>query len=157
MLIGTVFAISGVFGRSVKTFHAYFAFAGGLEPGATVRYSGGSEGGARREAEDRSDRILAKIEVTFSVQTDLPVKTDSHAKIMSLSPLGENHLEIVPGSAEGGLAKDGSLAAVGRLSGLQRADEEDQRYCAGGAATAAHAERSCDRIEGDHRRASTIC
>jgi phospholipid/cholesterol/gamma-HCH transport system substrate-binding protein len=41
VLIGTVFTISGVFGRSVKTFHAYFGFAGGLEPGATVRYSGG--------------------------------------------------------------------------------------------------------------------
>jgi phospholipid/cholesterol/gamma-HCH transport system substrate-binding protein len=108
VLIGTVVTISGAFGRSVKTFHAYFAFAGGLEPGATVRYSGGNKAG-------RVDKVRidpqdpTRLEVTFSVQSDLPVKTDSKAKIMSLSPLGENHLEIVPGTAAAALAKDGSL------------------------------------------------
>jgi len=45
VLIATLFAISGAFGRSVKTYHTYFAFAGGLEPGATVRYSGGMKAG----------------------------------------------------------------------------------------------------------------
>ena len=139
VLVGTVFTISGVFGRSVKTFHAYFGFAGGLEPGATVRYSGGVKAG-RVEKLKIDPQDPSRIEVTFSVQTDLPVKTDSKAKIMSLSPLGENHLEIVPGSAKAGLAKDGSLAAVGRLSGLQCIDEKNQRYCAGCAATVAHAE-----------------
>jgi len=43
------------------------------------------------------------------VQTDLPVKTDSHTKIMSMSPLGDNHLEIFPGSAQTALAPPGSL------------------------------------------------
>jgi len=37
------------------------------------------------------------------------VKTDSHVKIMSLSPLGENHLEIVPGSDKAALAATGSI------------------------------------------------
>ena len=37
VLFGTVFAMSGAYGRSTTKFHAYFAFAGGLEPGATVR------------------------------------------------------------------------------------------------------------------------
>jgi phospholipid/cholesterol/gamma-HCH transport system substrate-binding protein len=45
------------------------------------------------------------------VQSDLPVKTDSKARIMSLSPLGDNHLEIVPGSAQAGNAADGALLA----------------------------------------------
>ena len=45
VLVTTLFAISGAFGRSVKTFHTYFGFAGGLEPGATVRYSGGTKSG----------------------------------------------------------------------------------------------------------------
>jgi len=107
VLIATVFAISGAFGRSVKTFHTYFGFAGGLEPGATVRYSGGMKAGRVEEMKiDPQDPT--QIEVTFSVQSDVPVKTDSHAKIMSLSPLGENHLEIVPGSKQAGLAKDGA-------------------------------------------------
>jgi phospholipid/cholesterol/gamma-HCH transport system substrate-binding protein len=51
----------------------------------------------------------AQIDVVFSVQTDLPVKTDSRAKIMSMSPLGDNHLEIVPGRAQTALAPPGSL------------------------------------------------
>jgi phospholipid/cholesterol/gamma-HCH transport system substrate-binding protein len=107
VLIATVFAISGAFGRSVKTFHTYFGFAGGLEPGATVRYSGGMKAG-RVEKMRIDPQDPTRIEVTFSVQTDVPVKTDSHAKIMSLSPLGENHLEIVPGTKQSGLAKDGA-------------------------------------------------
>jgi phospholipid/cholesterol/gamma-HCH transport system substrate-binding protein len=108
VLVGTVFTMSGAFGRSVKTFHAYFPFAGGLEPGATVRYSGGPKAGRvdklRIDPQDPS-----RIEITFSVQSDLPVKTDSKAKIMSLSPLGDNHLEIVPGSAKAGIAANGAL------------------------------------------------
>jgi phospholipid/cholesterol/gamma-HCH transport system substrate-binding protein len=108
VLIGTVVTISGAFGRSVKTFHTYFGFAGGLEPGATVRYSGGTKAG-RVEKLQIDPQNPARLEVTFSVQSELPVKTDSKAKIMSLSPLGENHLEIVPGSASAALAKDGAL------------------------------------------------
>ena len=45
VLFGTVFAMSGAFGRSTTKFHAYFSFAGGLEPGATVRYAGGPKVG----------------------------------------------------------------------------------------------------------------
>jgi phospholipid/cholesterol/gamma-HCH transport system substrate-binding protein len=107
VLIVTVFSISGAFGRSVKTYHTYFGFAGGLEPGATVRYSGGTKSG-RVEKMLIDPQDPSRIEVTFSVQSDVPVKTDSHAKIMSLSPLGENHLEIVPGSKQALLAKDGA-------------------------------------------------
>jgi phospholipid/cholesterol/gamma-HCH transport system substrate-binding protein len=108
VLIGMVFAISGVFGRSAKSFHAYFPFAGGLEQGATVRYAGGPKVG-RVEKLGIDPQNPARIDVVFSVQTDLPVKTDSHAKIMSMSPLGDNHLEILPGGAQTALATPGSL------------------------------------------------
>ncbi|MGB8474991.1 MAG: MlaD family protein [Candidatus Acidiferrum sp.] len=108
VLIAMVFAISGAFGRTEKTFHAYFPFAGGLERGATVRYAGGPKVG-------RVDKLTidpqnpARIDVVFSVRTDLPVKSDSHAKIMSMSPLGDNHLEILPGGAQTALAPPGSV------------------------------------------------
>lgn len=108
VLMGMVFAISGVFGRSVKTYHAHFPFAGGLEQGATVRYAGGPKVG-RVEKLSIDPQNPARIDVVFSVQTDLPVKTDSHAKIMSMSPLGDNHLEIIPGGAQTVLAPPGSL------------------------------------------------
>jgi ABC-type transporter Mla subunit MlaD len=50
----------------------------------------------------------ARIEITFSVKSDLPVRADSRVKIMSMSPLGDNHLEIVPGSETARLAASGA-------------------------------------------------
>ncbi|MGC2891493.1 MAG: MlaD family protein [Candidatus Acidiferrum sp.] len=108
LLIGMVFAISGAFGHTAKTYHAYFPFAGGLERGATVRYAGGPKVG-RVEKLAIDPQNPSRIDVVFSVQTDLPVKLDSHAKIMSMSPLGDNHLEILPGGAQTALAPPGSL------------------------------------------------
>jgi phospholipid/cholesterol/gamma-HCH transport system substrate-binding protein len=108
VLIGMVFTISGVFGRSAKTYHAYFPFAGGLEQGAPVHYAGGPKVG-RVDKLAIDPKNSAQIDVVFSVDTDLPVKTDSHVKIMSLSPLGDNHLEIFPGGAQTAPAPAGSL------------------------------------------------
>ena len=108
VLIGMVFAISGAFGRTSKTYHAYFPFAGGLERGATVRYAGGPKVG-RVEKLAIDPQNPARIDVVFSVQTDLPVKTDSHVKIMSISPLGDNHLEVLPGGTQTALAAPGFL------------------------------------------------
>jgi phospholipid/cholesterol/gamma-HCH transport system substrate-binding protein len=108
ILLVSVFAINGAFGSSAKTYHAHFQFAGGLEPGATVRYSGGPKvgrvDGLRIDPQDAS-----LIDLTFSVQPDVVVKTDSKVKIMSLSPLGDNHLELYPGSAHAGVAQPGAL------------------------------------------------
>ena len=108
VLVGTVLAMSGAFGHTVKIFHAYFPFAGGLEPGATVRYSGGPKVG-RVEKLQIDPQNPSRIDVTFSVQSDLPVKTDSKAKIMSMSPLGDNHLEVLPGTTQAGRAPDGAV------------------------------------------------
>src|SRR6202049_5014378 len=108
LLIYTVFAITGAFGPTAKTYHAHFPLAGGLEPGAIVRYSGGPKIG-RVEQLRVSPEDPGQIDVTFSVKSDLPVKTDSKVKIMSISPLGDNHLELLPGSAQAGIAPAGSL------------------------------------------------
>src|SRR6266852_6382514 len=110
VLIATVFAISGALGRSTKTYHAFFPFACGLESGATVRYSGGPKVG-RVERLRIDPQNPARIEITFTVQSELPVKADSHVKIMSMSPLGDNHLEVLPGSAKAPVAPDGSQLA----------------------------------------------
>ena len=107
VLIGTVFAISGAFGRSTHTFHAFVPFAGGIETGSGVRYSGGPKIG-RVDTVRIDPQNPSRIEITFKVQSELPVKTDSHVKIMSLSPLGDNHLEILAGSPTAAIAKDGS-------------------------------------------------
>lgn len=107
VLFGTVFAMSGAYGRSTTKFHAYFPFAGGLEPGATVRYAGGPKVG-RVDSIQLDPQNPARLDIVFSVQSDLPVKTDSSVKIMSMSPLGDNHLEIYPGSAQAPRAASGA-------------------------------------------------
>jgi phospholipid/cholesterol/gamma-HCH transport system substrate-binding protein len=108
VLVATVFVLSGAFGGSASSFRVYFSFAGGLEPGATVRYAGGPKVG-RVEKLQVDPKDSSSIEITFSVKSGLPVKTDSHVKIMSLSPLGDNHLEIVPGSNKAALAAAGTV------------------------------------------------
>jgi len=108
VLFATVFTMSGAFGRSTVKFHAYFPFAGGLEPGATVRYAGGPNVG-RVDSVQLDSQNPGRLDVVFSVQADLPVRVDSNAKIMSMSPLGDNHLEILPGSAQAPRATSGSL------------------------------------------------
>lgn len=107
LLVYTVFALSGISSRNSKTFHTYFPFAGGVEAGTEVRYSGGPKiGRIEKVAIDPQDP--ARTEVVFSVDPSLPVKTDSHVKIMSMTPLGDNHLEVMPGSANASLAQPGA-------------------------------------------------
>jgi phospholipid/cholesterol/gamma-HCH transport system substrate-binding protein len=108
VLVATVFALTGAFGSAAATYRSYFPFAGGLEPGATVRYAGGPKVG-RVEKLQLDPKDSSRIEITFSVKSGLPIRTDSHVKIMSLSPLGDNHLEIVPGSEKAALAPTGTI------------------------------------------------
>jgi phospholipid/cholesterol/gamma-HCH transport system substrate-binding protein len=122
VLVATVFGITGAFGHTAKTFHAFFPFAGGLEVGSTVRYAGGPKVG--RVSKVRIDpQNPASIQIDLAVQSDLPVKTDSHVKIMSMSPLGDNHLEIVPGTPTASLAKDGSILPSDRYLDLNAITE----------------------------------
>jgi phospholipid/cholesterol/gamma-HCH transport system substrate-binding protein len=108
LLLVAVFAINGAFGSTGKTYHAHFQFAGGLEPGATVRYSGGPKIG-RVESLRIDPQDASLIDLTFTVQRDVVVKADSKVKIMSLSPLGDNHLELYPGSPQAPAALAGAL------------------------------------------------
>ena len=107
LLVFIVFALNGVFAGSAKTYHVYLPFAGGLEPGAAVRYAGGPKVG-RVEQLRIDPQNPARIEIIFSVKSDLPVKSDSKVRIMSMSPLGDNHLEVVPGSQQASLAPSGA-------------------------------------------------
>lgn len=107
LLLVTVFAISGAFVRAGATYRTYFKFAGGLQPGATVRYAGGPKvGRVERVRVDPSDPT--RIEIGFSVLPGTPVKTDSVAKVASLSALGDNYLELSPGTATAPPAPPGS-------------------------------------------------
>ncbi len=108
LLIFIVFALTGAFAGSDTFYHAKFSNAAGLEPGASVHYAGGQKSGHVVKMQiDPNDPTL--IDMTFTVTKGLPVKTDSKVAIMSFSPLGDNHLEIKPGSQKAPLAPSGSL------------------------------------------------
>src|SRR5256886_6323597 len=108
VLVATVFALTGAFGSAAATYRADFPFAGGLEPGASVRYAGGPKVG-RVEKLQLDPKNPSRIEITFSVKAGLPVKTDRHVKVMRLSPLGDNHLEIDPGTEKAAMAATGTI------------------------------------------------
>src|SRR3989449_10738791 len=80
VLVATVFVLSGALGGSASTYRAYFPFAGGLEPGATVRYAGGPKVGRGGKLElDPKDS--SRVEMTLSVRAGVPAETSSHVKI----------------------------------------------------------------------------
>ena len=108
LLIFTVFGVTGAFQGAAKTYHAKFPNAAGLEPGASVDYAGSQKVGRLEKMQiDPADPSL--IDMTFSVKSDLPVKTDSRVAIMSYSPLGDNHMEILPGDPKSPAAPSGAL------------------------------------------------
>ena len=107
LLIATVFALTGAFGTSGLIYHTYVKFAAGLAPGTIVRYGGGPQSG-RVEHVRVDPNNSSRLEITFSVSPDTPVKTDSVVKISSLSPLGDSFLEVDPGTQRAPLAPTGS-------------------------------------------------
>jgi phospholipid/cholesterol/gamma-HCH transport system substrate-binding protein len=107
LLVITVFTLSGKLTRGDISYRTYFKNAGGLEPGAQVRYAGGPPIG--RVQGVRSDpQDPTRMEIDFSVQSEVPVKTDSTATITSSSPLADNYLGIVPGTAAAPRAGSGA-------------------------------------------------
>ena len=107
LLLGVVLLLTGVLGAAVaNTYTATFQFAGGIEPGAPVKYEGGPKVGRVEQIRiDPKDPQL--IEIKFSVAADVPVKTDSRVRIYTPSALGENTLEIRAGGKDAPAAKSG--------------------------------------------------
>lgn len=97
LLITTLFILNGSFNKGDIPYHAFFKNAGGMGPGTEVRYAGGPPVGRVSKVQvDPKD--ATRMEVDFSVNPNVPVKTDSLALITSNSPLGENFLGIKPGT-----------------------------------------------------------
>jgi phospholipid/cholesterol/gamma-HCH transport system substrate-binding protein len=107
LLVLTVFLLSGSFNSGDIPYHAYFKNAGGLEPGSEVRYAGGPPVGRVSKVEpDPGDPTRMKID--FAIHPSVPVKTDSMAIITSTSPLGDNFLQVNPGTNAAARASSGA-------------------------------------------------
>ena len=88
------------------TYTTYFKFAGGLEPGAFVRFGGLKVGTVQSAEIDPKDST--RIRVRLSVNSSTPVRANSRARISTLGFLGENYVEVSPGTRDAELLKPGS-------------------------------------------------
>lgn len=111
LLIATVLSVAGTFTRGSIPHRSYFNFAGGLEPGAAVRFGGMKAGSVQAVQVDPEDST--RIEIDFNVARDIPLKTDSVAKITSLGPLGDNYVELTTGTRQAAPAAPGSVVRSG--------------------------------------------
>jgi phospholipid/cholesterol/gamma-HCH transport system substrate-binding protein len=108
LFVVTLLLVSGSFTQGYIQYRSYFKNAGGLGPGAEVHYAGGPPIGRVKKV-DPDPRDPARMQVDFLVKPDVPVKTDSRVTITSSSPLGDNFLGILPGTAAAPRAPEGSV------------------------------------------------
>ncbi len=95
-----------LFRKKKAEYTTYFKFAGGLEPGSLVRFGGFKVGTIESASIDPEDST--RIRVTLQVNADTPVRTNSKARISSLGFLGENYMEVSPGTRDAALLPSGS-------------------------------------------------
>jgi phospholipid/cholesterol/gamma-HCH transport system substrate-binding protein len=116
LLLGTAILLSGGFSGATALHRAYFKFAGGVQPGAPVRYGGMTVGKVSRVRVDPGNST--RIEIEIVVNRDAPLKTDSVAQITTLGPLTDNYIEVSTGSVQAALAPPGSTLQSQEAFGL---------------------------------------
>jgi len=87
-----------LFRHKMVVYTSYFKFAGGLEPGAFVRFGGMKVGTVQSAELDPGDST--RIRVRLLVADGTPIRTNSKARISSLGFLGDNYVEISPGTRD---------------------------------------------------------
>jgi phospholipid/cholesterol/gamma-HCH transport system substrate-binding protein len=107
VLSGTAVAVWGGVGRSGVSHQVYFKFSGGVQPGTAVRYGGMRVGSVQRVRIDPGDST--RIEVDLIVDPGTPLKTDSVARLSSLSPLSDSYIEISTGTEQAALVPPGGV------------------------------------------------
>jgi phospholipid/cholesterol/gamma-HCH transport system substrate-binding protein len=95
-----------LFRKAKVTYTVYFKFAGGLEPGAFVRFGGMKVGSVKAAEIDKKD--TTRIRVVLSVDDGTPIRQDSKARISALGFLSDNYVEISPGTRDSPMLRPGS-------------------------------------------------
>lgn len=109
LFLAALVFVGGVnlFRQKRVSYTTYFKFAGGLEPGAFVRF-GGLKVGTVTDAEiDPQDSTRIRVKLEIAART--PIRTDSSARISTLGFLGENYVEISPGTRDAKRLSPGSV------------------------------------------------
>ncbi len=108
LFVTTLVFVGGVnlFHKRKVTYITYFKFAGGLEQGSFVRFGGLKVGTVQKAEIDPSDSTRVRIELQVSPET--PVRANSRARISTLGFLGDNYVELSPGTRDAERLKPGS-------------------------------------------------
>ena len=97
IFLGTFLYVANVQLRGVRIpYKTYLKYAGGVDPGSSVRFGGMKAGAITAVRSWREDPT--KVEVLLEVREGVPVNADCTAMLTSLSPLGEKYLEITTGT-----------------------------------------------------------
>ena len=111
ILVTAVFYMTGVgLGTKYVGYKTYLNFAGGLEPGALVRFGGLKVGHVTSVGVSSAD--VSRIEIGLDLEADVPLPTDSVAGLSQLGLLSENYIEIQPGKAPSTLQPGSTIASV---------------------------------------------
>jgi phospholipid/cholesterol/gamma-HCH transport system substrate-binding protein len=124
LFLGTMIVLSGGLVGVTVPHRAYFRFAGGVQPGAPVRYGGMMVGKVRQVRVDPSNST--RIEIDMTVSRDAPIKNDSVAKISTLGPLTDNYIEISTGTEHAALAPPDSVLMSAEAFGLPQLGDAAQ-------------------------------
>ena len=124
LLFGTLLALSSGVGNPTVPHRTYFKFAGGVQPGAPVRFGGLAVGKVTRVRVDPANST--RIEIAIAVNQDAPLKTDSVAKVTTLGPLTDNYIEISTGSEGAAAAQPGSILRSTEAFGLPQLSDAAQ-------------------------------
>ncbi len=92
--------------RKRVSYTTYFKFAGGLEPGSYVRFGGLKVGTVQSADIDPQDST--RVRVRLLVNANTPVRSNSKARISTLGFLGENYVEVSPGTRDAARIPSGS-------------------------------------------------
>jgi phospholipid/cholesterol/gamma-HCH transport system substrate-binding protein len=99
-------AHTGRGGTSGYTLHARFDHIDGLNVGSEVRVAGVKIGSVEQESIDPKTYLA---DVSFSVQDDVRLPTDSSAEVTSDGLLGGKYLSLSPGGAEKMIPSGGTV------------------------------------------------
>ena len=89
------------------SYRTYFSYIGGLDEGNVVRF-GGRKAGKIRALRPWSED-MTRTEVLFTLRAEIPVNERSVATIASLNALGQNYLEVMPGSIDAPRIEPGGI------------------------------------------------
>src|SRR5437773_446272 len=115
---GLWLALRGVSGGRQFVFHVDFGYAGGLPSGAAVKIAGVKVGriasvALRPDAQDAEGRPApVRLTATIDRTAAAALRTDAIATVGAQGALGENYLEVLPGTKRGRLAEGGAIRGL---------------------------------------------